>query len=163
SVGVRRAVTDGASGCYFGTLDATNQLSLMRLFQPRRQTFPFASWTLPIVSLVDGAAYAIAPDGNGSALVACISAAGPLSAHRFDRQRNDDWILMSAHDIAGLSIHLMTGASPAFFAHAVSIVPNRLGGAVVVYQDLITSASATEVTSTLVFTCIESNGRLATR
>jgi hypothetical protein len=163
SVGIRRAVTDGASGCYFGTVDGTDQLSLIRLFQPRRRTFPFASWTQSVVRLVDRSAYAIAADGNGSALMSCISATGRLSAHRFDQQRNDDWIGMSAHDIAGLSIQLMTGASHAFFSHAVSIVPNRVGGAIVVYQDVIASASATEVTSTLVFTCIESNGRLVTR
>jgi hypothetical protein len=118
--------------------------------------------TVPIANLAHRRAYSLAADGDsGAALVACLGVNGRLSAHRVDAQGNDAWTTMGAHDITGLSTHMMAGLSDYFFFHSVAIVPNGSRGALVMYQDITTSANS--VASGLFYSCIDANGGITKR
>lgn len=160
STGVQRVAPDGDGGVYVGSSDQSNRLNLTHMMRPPAGQQTPAFWTAPVSTLADPSAFSIAPDGDtGAVLIASINAAGRLGARRFDPQGNDPWLTMSARDMTGVAIQLMTGATTDFFSHAVAIAANGTGGALVVYHDLSTISST--VKSGLFYACVEANGRVS--
>ena len=161
SNGVRRVAPDGDGGVYVASCDPTGRLILTHMTRPPAGQMP-TMWSVPISTLAHVSAFSIAPDGDtGAVLIASINASGRLGARRLDPQGNDPWLTMSARDITGLSIQLTAGAGTDFFSYAVAIAGRGNADAIVVYHDVATSVSTTDVKSGLFYACIEPNGRVS--
>lgn len=159
---IRRAVSDGDGGVYVGSTDPAGRLMLTHMIRPSAGQATPAFWTVPISTLAHPGAFSIAPDGDtGAVLIASINAAGRLGVRRLDPQGNDPWLTMSARDMIGLSIQVMGGATADFFSHAVAVAASGTGGALVVYLDVATPVSATDVKIGLFYACVEANGRVS--
>ena len=126
---VRRAVSDGAGGFFLAYSDQGGVLNVLRCSAATN-----VLWSVPVVTPTHPMAFDIREDGQGGILLALAftSIIPRLEVRRFDAAGAVTWELIS-----GIQFLLPTAAAawPAqAWADLVKVVPDGIGGAIVVFQ-----------------------------
>ena len=145
---VRRVVADSAGGLYVGMSTFNAPLKVLRL--DANATVPIWTHTGPILASVD--AYALASDGDGGVLIACVNATGTVSLQRRTKAGIGVYSNSAASAIASISTSNRPAMPPWAWARVLTVASRGQGGALLAFQD---GSAGTE---RLMAWCCDANG-----
>lgn len=130
---VRRVVADPAGGLYLSLSKFNAPLQVLRL--DANATTPIWTHTGPLLASVD--AYALASDGDGGVLIACVNASGTISLQRRTKAGIGVYSNSAASAIASITTSNRPSMPVWAWARVLTVGSRDQGGALLTFQDAI--------------------------